>query len=1000
MKHIFYFLLFSWLGSAVMAQSTLLSGSGTAGDPYLIQSLNDLKFLRDETNKAIGETSNYRGNNKHFKLTTDIDLSNENWAPIGVYTSAARIDNFQGVFDGNGHTISNLKIGTPSAASVRTTAGLFGTVRNGKIQNLSVLNAAVYQTTNTSSTVELRGAVLIGLAEATTVDNCKVSGIMNAKNITTNVKGFYIGGIIGEGKDINIYNTSAQVEVTGSALVGTAARAASAGGLVGRILQNATVGGSNIKNCYTSGTVTSESSATTGSAWSAIIAAGVVANFAGTNTVDKKTSLENCISTATTRAISTATGASTLNLIAAGLVGSVWENNNISNSIANNPVISIEYASSSTVSKYINRIYGNEPGSISSNYANSSTLLTDNGTTVTLSKGHDTDDGEDLDSNIPATLLNSYCTNTTAPSGYSWRYWTSLTATSNDNSKGTAGGSKTLFQNETTTVTATAVSGNKFIHWLNGSTIVSTSNDYTVNTGTNATIDLIARFAPIRTEALNSGTVIISTISDAPAADIQVNGGSLIINEPARINSLTIATGTTVDVTSTLTIDGELVLKAGKNDAPALKVDAAIVPTGDFRLEKTFDNNKWYFVSVPTDVNVDDIEQVSGTGTLGMLGTNWWIRYYDGASRASNEGSISNWKNVSAGSTLVANQGYIIGLDNLLTGDYVLSFPLSKNLLSSAESSRSVAVTNHGEGVAGANHVGWNLVGLPYFSKFNGANIGAAYLTFHNGSTYSQLENNTATTIYPYSAFFVQASSSGTGANLTFDLSGRQLVNTTVSNSIAEKAVIAVQQQSFTDKTTLIIDDTHDGNYSIGKDLEKWLVTGQDQPQVYTQLGGIRYAYNALSPANISALPLCIYSKNGGNLTIALQESSIAAGDELWLFDAENQNSVVLNEAGYTTSVAQGTSNNRFSLSLQRIGTSDNSGFHHHFSSHFDNHFLTLSNVEVGMLIRIMDVQGKTIKELIATSTSVRVDFSDYQHGIYILETITNSERRCSKISY
>jgi hypothetical protein len=523
MKKTFLLILLICVTFSGVAQSTSLSGSGTAGDPYLIQSLDDLKFLRDETNKANGETSNYRGNNKHFKLTTDIDLSNENWAPIGVYSTSLANSNFQGVFDGNGHSISNLKIGTPTAASVRTTAGLFGTVRNGKIHNLFVLNAAVYQTTNTSSSIELRGAILIGNAEATTVDNCKVSGIMNAKNITTTVKGFYIGGIIGEGKDINIYNSSAYVDLTGSALVGTAARAASAGGLVGRILQNAT-NGSNIKNCYSGGTIISESSATTGSAWSAIIVAGIVANVMGTNAELVKTSLENCVTKAKLKAISTATSNSGLNIIAAGIVGSNNTGNLLSGCIAEND--SIITQSSSTIDddkKFSKRIVGNGAGSLSNNFAANTLIKKDNSINVLADKGPDTNDGEDLGLLVSKNLINNYVLVNTSPAGISWNNWVNVYAESNDVSKGTVQSLGNLvFSNEKVTLWASPNPGNKFTGWKENNVDISSDAVFSFVPGSTTDRYFVAQFIP---------DVVSATDNPSASAFVQFNGKTLKVNE-------------------------------------------------------------------------------------------------------------------------------------------------------------------------------------------------------------------------------------------------------------------------------------------------------------------------------------------------------------------------------------------------------------------------------------------------------------------------------------
>ena len=114
-------LLFAALFLCSLFTYAQLTGSGTEEDPYMIYDADDLNEIRD----YVGVTNIY------FKLANDIDLSayseGEGWEPIG--TSGAP---FKGIFDGNGHTICNLKIN-------RTTdyVGLFG-YNSGTIKNVCI----------------------------------------------------------------------------------------------------------------------------------------------------------------------------------------------------------------------------------------------------------------------------------------------------------------------------------------------------------------------------------------------------------------------------------------------------------------------------------------------------------------------------------------------------------------------------------------------------------------------------------------------------------------------------------------------------------------------------------------------------------------------------------------------------------------------------------------------------------------------------------------------
>ncbi len=121
-------MIFSMLAMTVNAETTALAGSGTASDPYLISSVDDLTFFGDDVNSG----NNYSG--KYVKLTADINLNGVTWTPIGTGTSA-----FKGTFDGNNKTISNLKISCPEGYGY----GLFGNVMSGSIKNLIMSNANI-----------------------------------------------------------------------------------------------------------------------------------------------------------------------------------------------------------------------------------------------------------------------------------------------------------------------------------------------------------------------------------------------------------------------------------------------------------------------------------------------------------------------------------------------------------------------------------------------------------------------------------------------------------------------------------------------------------------------------------------------------------------------------------------------------------------------------------------------------------------------------------------
>ncbi len=204
-----------------------LSGKGTAEAPYVISSADELSIFRDLVNS--GKDADF--SKAAFKLSADIDLGNKDWTPIGTATHQ-----FSGVFDGNGHTISNLVInsddsynglfgkvvGVTEGASYKTTASevldeenytlkdgtysedLFKTViKNFTIKNFNVITGEY-------------GAAAIGWAENAYISRIKV---LNGTVDDNHTQAGKIAGVVGVSGRNMIYNeleTGADVTITGS----------------------------------------------------------------------------------------------------------------------------------------------------------------------------------------------------------------------------------------------------------------------------------------------------------------------------------------------------------------------------------------------------------------------------------------------------------------------------------------------------------------------------------------------------------------------------------------------------------------------------------------------------------------------------------------------------------------------------------------------------------------------------------------------------------------
>ena len=188
-------------------------GSGTSGDPFLIEDVHDLQAMKD-------------GRNKHYALANDIDASDTvNWndgagfVPIGADSSKR----FTGSLAGHGYGISGLFIDYATTKII----GLFGYLG----QPASVSNVGLVDVNVTG--LNIVGG-LVGL-NVGVVSNCYATGTVSGDSD--------IGGLVGRNADGSVSSSYAMGTVSGDNDVG---------GLIGN-------NGALVSNCYATGTVSGDS---------------------------------------------------------------------------------------------------------------------------------------------------------------------------------------------------------------------------------------------------------------------------------------------------------------------------------------------------------------------------------------------------------------------------------------------------------------------------------------------------------------------------------------------------------------------------------------------------------------------------------------------------------------------------------------------------------------------------------------------------------------------
>lgn len=233
--------------------------TATAPEKFVIKTVEDLQTFADAVNSGNYDDKT----NAVVTLDADLDLAGIAWIPMGD-----TYHGFAGTFDGQGHTISNLTIGTADAPITGELAGLFGVVE-GTVKNLFLDEVSV--NANVGYYVGGLAAYAVG-----PIDNCHITkldmdaaasgvgGLIGYATSGNSIYGCSVSGEIavksgcqGVGGFIGSMGKNAQITYSGATVAVTAPkeRSTNAGGFIGRG-NGERDARAIVKNCYSKGAVT------------------------------------------------------------------------------------------------------------------------------------------------------------------------------------------------------------------------------------------------------------------------------------------------------------------------------------------------------------------------------------------------------------------------------------------------------------------------------------------------------------------------------------------------------------------------------------------------------------------------------------------------------------------------------------------------------------------------------------------------------------------------
>ena len=198
--------------SALAQSGPFAGGDGTSASPYRIETAQQLQQMAEYPTG-------------YFQLAADIDLACVEWQPVGDYLTP-----FEGVLDGDGHTVRNLTL----ALDGQDMVGLFGRIGvGGQVEELTLENVTVSGQDNVGALAGMNGGSIeyCQLVGDNTVagrkavgglvgDNWtgRIEGCVADADVTANTKGGVLAGDSSNSKAIQ--SSAAFGSVTGGQLVG------------------------------------------------------------------------------------------------------------------------------------------------------------------------------------------------------------------------------------------------------------------------------------------------------------------------------------------------------------------------------------------------------------------------------------------------------------------------------------------------------------------------------------------------------------------------------------------------------------------------------------------------------------------------------------------------------------------------------------------------------------------------------------------------------------
>ena len=545
-----------------------------------------------------------------------------------------------------------------------------------------------------------------------------------------------------------------------------------------------------------------------------------------------------------------------------------------------------------------------------------------------------------------------------------------------------------------------------------------------------------------------------------PECDVVIRDNKKLSVVPAGYNNIRnmwVYSGAALNIQDDKTYNmGKLTIESENNEVGYALIKGTLNAQDGISHTKRIDANAWYDFSLPYNCKVSDIVRTNGK-TLGLYSVNtgdlakndtarWVIKYYDGQKRANtgtpNGAAPTNWAVVPADGILEAGVGYIVALGGTHNANpnykvrFVLPNRSTQPYVESVNDNRTKGV----KGYTGPKaeelpcHKGWNYLGNPYVSRFDGnlqdpvwqtaytgLLLNGFYTDLLTGNSYDVIEypdlyvavdmgeggaTNWVQTkaslalLSPFRAFMIQAVSDG---DVDFNKEARNLPQgqaPSVRSVNTERETVSAVRLNIdhdtygTGSTDIMLHSLYTDKYDLGYDMVR-MFNSRPAAQPFTLNSTADYLlYNAANRdlAETSDIPVGIRTLAAGTYTFSL--APLTGTDRyaaIYLIDRdENDLKFDLLQGNYTTMLARETNTSRFALRFEKraqLPTDIDNDAIQSPIVYRDQTDIVIDNLPTDAVVRVVDAIGRTLHIQPADGQTVR--FHAPARGAYIIQVMT-----------